>query len=428
MKKEAAQFHRAAISAFEHAMDHSLARTVTDAVQVVLSLHFGVEMLLKAVTLNRGVSIMRTGKTSKSLSELLKEGSFADAPLIEVLMVKRDNIQHFANYIDAAEARELYESVMLFASSVMKSELNATLPESLNVVPIRVPVISKAKRLAPSKELQRDVNAAPGLVVWSQGSNSQLAVHMLRDGGKPERLTPEGGFEYMPKTDGKTIACYRQSGGVVLYNVKTKDRKVISETGGPGAVNGPWVAAQGLSIEDGLGGGVWLFDSRTGEWEQLSEKGDSPRIADDRVVWQEHNGETLVIRERALTGGDIKDLIVGGTHPSPSGDLIAWTDWNKDEAALHVTRRNGEEVYNTPDAIFPNLNGDLVAYLRPTGEGGHSLVVDDIRSGNNAFELPWVGFPMGSGPLIVDGQLFFESRTGSDVHSIWVTTARMSPD
>ncbi|MGI8515402.1 MAG: hypothetical protein ACR2NT_09740 [Acidimicrobiia bacterium] len=362
------------------------------------------------------------------MSELLKEGQFRNAPLIEVLMVKRDNIQHFANYIDAPEARELYESVMIFASELMSTELGEEMPALLSTVPIRVPVIGPVVRVAPSQELQRDVNSALGLVVWSQGTNSQLAVYMLGEESTPKRITPEGNFEYMPRTDGDVVVCYRQSGGIILYDLDKETRTVISETGGPGDVLGQWVAAQGLDIEDGLGGGVWLLNRHTETWEQLSDKGDSPRLTPNRIIWQEHNGETMVIRSHLLEGGDIEDLIVGGTHPSPSGERMAWTAWGGDDAHLHVTSLDGQELYSAPNAIFPHLDGDLVAYLTPRPDGGYALLVDDIRSGQNAFELDWVGFPMGSGPRLSDGRLFFESRANSDVHAIWVTTARMSPD
>src|SRR5689334_3166051 len=114
MKPAARQFYRTALVAFRHAYDHSLADNESDAVQVVLSLDFGIEMLLKAVLLNKGESIMN-GKMSINLIEALKRsGPYKQGSTVEILRERRNNLQHFAQYTDAVTTRDLYEGALLF--------------------------------------------------------------------------------------------------------------------------------------------------------------------------------------------------------------------------------------------------------------------------------------------------------------------------
>lgn len=419
MRAEAKQFYRAATMALEHAFQHSPVKNDMDAAQVILSLDFAAEMLLKAVLLNRGDSIMSGPKHSLTLRQALKQaGSYKQGSSIEVLNERRDGLQHFASYVDAATARELYESVLLFVQEVHDNDLKLPLPRGIRATPHRIPEISRLELVADSKQLQRDVDADDsGTVVWAEGSNvGGLAVYAKSDSADPVRLTPDGEFEYMPKTHGTEVVCYRQSGGIVLYELQSGKRTLISESGGPTAIAGDWIAAQGLTIEDGLGGGVWLYDRRSQTWSQVSESGDSARLVADQLIWQELEGQRLVIKARGLESGQPRTL-VEGSHPSPWGTQVAWADWNPNPD-VHVTRLDGHEVYRAENGITPNLHGSHLAYLRPQ-EDGYSLVVDDISSSKNVLEIPWVGFPVGSGPVLANDDVYFESRANRSVHAIW---------
>jgi hypothetical protein len=126
----------------------------------------------------------------------------------------------------------------------------------------------------------------------------------------------------MPKTDGTSVVAYRQSGGVVLYDLASGERKILSETGGPTDILGDYVATQGREISDGLGGGISLFNRTTETWTDISVGGDSARLTESRIFWQELEGEKLVIKYRALNETDEEHILIpSGSHPSPSGDL-----------------------------------------------------------------------------------------------------------
>src|ERR1035437_5472266 len=111
-------------------------------------------------------------------------------------------------------------------------------------------------------------------------------------------------------------------------------------------------------------------------------------------------------------------VVKGGQHPSPYHDVVAWTDSGLSSANLHVTKLDGTEIYAAADAVFPDLLGDLVAYLHREGET-YALAVDHIPSGTKILELPWVGFPLGSGPILGQNSVFFESRSSRRTHAVW---------
>lgn len=427
MRADARPFYRASMLGLDHALQHSFIEGELDAAQVILSLDFGVEMLLKAVLLNRKVSIMTGGKRSIGLIEALKHcGPYDNSSAIEVLRERRDGLQHFAQYTDAAATRDHYEATLLFVQAVLDKEFKATLPEELELKPIEVPVITAAEPIFDVPLLQRDVHASDsGIVVWAQAveNTSQLAVYVKQGSDEPKRLTPDDQFEYVPRTDGQKIVCYRQSGGVILYDLEAGTRSVISETGGFGTIHGQWIGAQGLSTEDGIGGGIWLWNMESKKWEQISEAGDTARLTDDYLFWQELEGDKVNIKLRPIAGGQTKLLLPGANNPSPDGDLIAWTEWGSDDW-LHVTKLDGTEVYKAAGGIFPSLKGNLVAYLKNNGDT-YELRVDDIERQRNVFSLPWVGFPMGSGPLLTRDEMFFESRANRATNAVWRTTAKL---
>jgi hypothetical protein len=425
MKPIAKPFYRAALDALGHAHVHSREDGVDDPVQVVLSLDFAVEMLLKALLLNRGESIMLSGGKSIGIFEAMKKvklpTTYLDAASIEVLHEKRNNLQHFAGYMDIATVSDLYDTAVRFAEEAI-TELGETLPGEFKLSPslARIPTLGGMIPIFESEFLQRDMNARNGTVVWSQGEvgSSSLGVWAKQSEQEPTRLTPADTFEYMPKTDGTSVVAYRQSGGVVLYDLASGERKILSETGGPTDILGDYVATQGREISDGLGGGISLFNRTTGMWTDISVGGDSARLTESRIFWQELDGEKLVIKYRAIDEtNDEHILIPSGSHPSPSGDLVAWADWVAD-SEIHVTSITGEEVFSGEKGIFPSLCGTTIAYLQPSDDT-HILVVQDIYDTDAKVVLPWVGFPIGSGPVVTEDGVYFESSTGRERHAIW---------
>lgn len=429
MKSVAQPFYRAAMMALEHARLHSSVNDDMDAAQVVLSLDFGVEMLLKAVFLNRGKSIMlEKGSLSLSLSDILKEfRSYKNVTAIEVLRVRRNSLQHFAAYTDANTTQDHYEATLLFVGEVMELDFNEKPLDSPQDTSVLPQDLLLADLVWDVEQLQRDVDASDeGIIVWAQGSpdSASLAVFMKQGANEPVRLTPENEFEYLPKTYGNQIVCYRQSGGIILYNTETSERTLISETGCPTAINERWIAGQGLETENGIGGGIWILDRTNSNWTLVSKTGDSARLTDNRVVWQELENDSLAIKYRELEGEEVKTVTTNGTHPSPHGELVAWTDW-KGDASLHVTRFDGTEIYVSQNAVFPCLREDFVAYLQIENDI-YSLVIDDVTTGGNVLRLPSVGFPIGNGIALAQDAVFFESKTNRPVHAIWRKTIERS--
>jgi hypothetical protein len=421
MKPVARQFYRTAILAFEHAFGHSLAKDEADAIQVVLSLDFGIEMLLKTVLLDRGESIMN-GKNSLTLFEGLKRcGTYKQASTVEVLRERRNNLQHFAQFTDPATTRDMYEGALLFVAEVLDKEFQFKVPDSLRMFPLRIPKISGIQQLTPVDGLQRDVDACGEAIVWAQGvpGTNMLAVHVQLKSVGDRKLTPDGEFEYMPKTNGALVVAYRQSGGIVQYDLATGARTILSETGGPTDINADWVAAQGLSIQDGVGGGVWLYNLKRQAWERISEMGDSANLTADHVVWQDSEDGQIVIKYRSLDkSAASRTLVKAANHPSASGNRVAWTDHGVAESAVHVMMLDGVEIYTAHSGIFPYLRGDILAYLVADGES-YSLMVDDVVRGENILSIPKVGFPIGSAMALSDDAIYFESKADREVHAIF---------
>jgi hypothetical protein len=165
---------------------------------------------------------------------------FANSSSVQILRERRDSSQHFAAYADPATAGDMYEAAMLFVGEVLE-ELGERLPDHLILAPrlAKIPSIGGLRLVSPSKFLQRDVDACIDTVVWAEASSdANLRVHIKnRSDDHIAILTPKGGFEYMPKVSGSHVVSYRQSGGVVLYERGIDKRTVISETGGPTAIN-----------------------------------------------------------------------------------------------------------------------------------------------------------------------------------------------
>ena len=98
IKVIAKPFYRSARDAFYHANSHLASEgTESDAVQVILSLDYSVEMLPKSVLMNRGDDIMPKKGQSLSLPDALERcPEFTNAPSIKILRDRRNSLQHSA--------------------------------------------------------------------------------------------------------------------------------------------------------------------------------------------------------------------------------------------------------------------------------------------------------------------------------------------
>lgn len=424
MQPAARQYYRAAFMAFEHAKQHADVASDLDAAQVILSLDFGVEMLLKAVLLDRSESIVeKPGRTIGLVTALKRAGSYKNGSSVEILRDRRDSLQHAAQYTDAATTADLFEAALLFVTEVLKTEFPQELPPALlrSVSPTeRSPSLV---RVHDSTRLQRDIAVATdGSIAWAEGvpNSSELAVHVLAPDGETEVLTPAGAFEYMPVIGSGKVAAYRQSGGVVLYDLGAGDRSILSETGGPTDIRGDLIAAQGLGVEGGLAGGIHLYDMRSRSWTVISEAGDSASLTEDFVYWQMLEDDRMVIKRRRLDADDEGVIVADrATHLKVSDRFLAWCDWpGGAEPNLHIADLDGAEVRECGVGIFPDTLGDRVAFLRPA-RGSYDLVVVDIPSGKVLIEVSAVGFPVGHGPVLAASDVYLEARNGLPTHGLW---------
>lgn len=407
----------------KHAKQHSALSSELDTAQVILSLDYAMEMLLKAVLLNRGENIMKKPKESIGLLGALDAcPDFINSPSVRILRDRRDSLQHAAAYIDIATARDLYEAALMFVEEVLETEFKLPVPRDLRLqgpAPEKKPPVTLSVVVAESNELQRDIHARNRIAVWSQGivATSNLAVFVQEDFRKPRRLTSDGAFEYMPRTDGTSVVAYRQSGGVVHYDLASGVRTLLSENGGPTDVYGDWVAAQGLSIPDGLGGGISLFNKKTGLWTQIAASGDSARLDDKHLVWQDLIDGRMHVRIRNLDDGEARSLMEDAGHPSITDGVVSCTDWPRG-STVYVMDVSGRVIASFENGIFPSIGTSHVAFLRPT-VNSHALKVFDYNTNEEVLSIDWAGFPMASGPVIDGRDIYFESKYDGNTMKIW---------
>jgi|GEM_PF-5675248 len=419
IKAIAKPFYRAASQSFEHAKQHVDGNTDSDAVQVILSLDNGVEMLLKAILMNRGDDIMPRKGFSLSLPDALARcPDLKNAPSIKILRERRDNHQHLAAPSQIQEAKELYEATMEFVAEALETEFDVELSDVLRPTPPPKTPTSVALIISSSEELQRDISIADDLLVWAEGESQNLAVYMKEKDKNPIKLTPIDEFEYMPVTNGNFIAARRQQEGVVLYDVSTRKRRVLSETGLPNSMLGEWLSVQGVNPDDGPAG-ISLYNLVRDEWDHVSKgMGDTSRLTSEHVFWNEFSEEKFQVKYRKITGGEIRTLAVGANHVSPTDELVAWTEYPDEKIITHVTNYAGKDVYKVENATFPNLLDNKLTYLRRLPDNSYGMVVADISTGQELLDEDWVGFPMGRGPQLFQNDVYFETKAHQQRNTI----------
>jgi hypothetical protein len=417
----AREFLSAGLASFDHACTHASSSRPDDAAQVILSLAHGVEMLCKGVLLHRGEKIHEKGNRTISLRDALdKIGQVRHAPSMLVLVDRRDAIQHAAAYMDPASIRDYVQMAREFVGDVL-----GTVGVSVDICPEQpsAPSVGQATvgelveaRLGHEVGQQRDASFGGGALAWAQGAGT-LRIRILQD-GVTSWLTPDDSFEYMPRTDGRYVAAYRQSGGIVVYDLAEGRREVVLETGGPGAVQDGLIAAQGVGVPDGLGGGITLLPADASHIETVSEGGDSPRLSADRVVWQEFREQEHLILSRAVRGGDVEVLVRGGQQPALDGNLLVWTSSGPRPSVFVRDLTSGDERTLSDAGIMPDVRGGLVAFLELRGDL-FDLRVVSVSAADEIVRVRDVGFPIGRGPILTDAQVVWESRAGSVEHRLW---------
>lgn len=414
-----------AMLALQHASLHSDMREELDVMQVVLSLHFAAEMLLKADLVSMDKSIMQEdGQHTITFTDALsRTGKYRNKATISQLGEHRNDLQHIGKRVAEQTVRTLYQESLLFAEEAAK-KLGRKLPPSIDMLPFRVPTIAAAERIFDVDAVQRDVDAYGETVVWAQGTEQDtFAVHVQLSSGEVKRLTPEGEFEYMPYTDGMSVVAYRQSGGVVLYDLATGDRKLISETGGATDINKDWIAAQGLAVTGGLGGGIWLYSRRRGEWFEVepSASAGGAQLGSDSVVWMDLDDSQQVIRRVSLA--DLSEpspvvVVRNATHPSISGRRLAYDTRAQHPGVGVAVAETGEELHAVVNGLFPHVHGGMVAYLSHDHEG-YWLGLDDVARKRSIVERTKIGFPLGRSPVLTEHAVYFEASTAEGRHSIY---------
>ena len=407
MKPLARPFFRAAIASLEHAFDHSKGTEPGDLAQVLISLDHMCEMLLKAALVQRGETIFQKPRQTLTIWDALKKIGSPHRAEVEIIHEQRNFVQHFFSYGSMEQITEFLGSAWNFAEELAKRELGIDLESHTEARPLRFKGRA-GEAVEPSSVMQRDAHFAAGLLVWAEASNGNLRVRTREPNGVTRWLTPADHFEYMPCTDGDYVAAYRQGGGVVLYSRSAMQRTVLSETGGPGAIEEGVVAAQGLAISGGLGGGIWLAPTDGNEPEQVAADGSSPRLSRGLLVWQELREEEIQIRSRRVSGGSVETVVKNGIHPSIHENLLVWTERGPTARVMAMDMRVRESSIVSPGGIFPNVRSGLIAFLEQF-DSNYDLVIYDWEAMKEILRVQGVGFPTGRGPIVTDTYVVWEA-------------------
>lgn len=411
----ARDFIRSGLGSLRHAYDHADKATAGDSAQVIMSLAHAAEMLTKAAILHKGESIhipnraQRTITLREALDRIQKP---RHAATMLVLVDRRDSIQHAAAYMDPETVGDYVETTRSFVHDLLLHVFGIPLEDLLPLAPAeREARVQVGGFLDPADALQRDASYGGGVTVWAQGElqHNRLRIRVREPGGEIRWLTPPDEFEYMPHTDGRHVVAYRQSGGIILYDLGDSTRRVLHETGGPGAIEGGVIAVQGIGITEGLGGGVFLLAPDGGLLRRVSEAGDSPRLSKGLLVWQEFRDDQHLILCQRIDSHDISTLVVGGRHPAVHGDLLAWTDVGSRPQLRARNLGTAEERILSEAAIFPDVRNGLIAFLEHS-DATYDLKVFDWERKEFLFDISDVGFPTGRGPLVTDTEVVWEAQ------------------
>lgn len=407
-------FLRAGLSSLEHAYSHASGSDSEDAAQVLMSAAHCAEMVCKAAMVQKEKNIFRggRGKETISLREALKElGTREHSAEMQILAGRRDPVYHFASYADMPQALDNLEVVRAYISDLIRDDFGLDLEILVELPRLAEPVPRQGSLIEETAAAQRDASFGGTLLAWAQGEDGtdRLRIKLMESNGTRRWLSPPEEFEYMPHTDGRSVVAYRQSGGVIHYDLKSNLRTVLSETGGPGDVQDGIVVAQGIEVVDGLGGGVWLLSPEGGP-EQVSENGDSPRLDLGYVIWQELWGEEMTVRRRSIQSGPMEVLAVNASHFGIHEGLFAFQEMGRAPRLFALELDKGEgptQVSNR--GIFPDARNGRIAYLEVLGDG-FNLHVFDWRTRKIVFELENVPFPTGRGPILTDTHVIWEGR------------------
>lgn len=418
-------FFRAAIASLQHAYSHSEGTSPGDLAQVLISLDHMADMLLKAALLERGESIFDRPGHTLDLHKELKKVDSSYAAEIEVIHEQRNQVQHFFAYAQSEEIAELLETGWSFAEEIAHKELGVDLAAETSIRPPEIVASpTQGAPVEPTESVQRDPSTSRDVLVWSDGRSGDLRVRLRTTAGS-RWLSPDDSFEYMPVTNGRLIAAYRQSGGIVLYDPASDTRTLLTETGGPGDISDEFVVAQGLGVSGGLGGGIWLVPIDGSEPELISEEGDSPRIRQDDIYWQELVDDVIALRMRRLSGGASETIRAPAIHADVHSGLVTWNDAGGWPTVRAQDLETGEERVISKQAIFPHTRRRMVAFLEHKGPRDekpalrYDLVIYDWAREGEILRVSEVGFPTGRGPVLGDDRVYWEMADERRLTQIW---------
>lgn len=418
MRVASAPFVRAAVASLEHAFSHESTGRSGDLAQVLISVDHMCEMLVKAALLEQGESIFEKRQRTIGLLAALEKTDSPHKAEAEVIHEKRNVIQHLFTYASPEEIHELIDFAWRFADDILTRDLQTELKKHTELrAPRKGNSTAAGRWLEESASTQRDACFAEDLFVWADARDGTLRLRYREEAAAPEWLSSADSFEYMPRTDGHQIAAYRQSGGIVLYQRSSTNATLLTETGAPGDIRGGLIAAQGLGISGGLGGGVWIVPTDGSSPEQISAEGHSPTLADGRVMWAELRNGMTELRVRDIGGGPTETLIRPGEQFAYSGALLTWTQQGPSPQVLAMNISEGRPRTISSSGIFPSTSRGLIAFLE-----GHTrefdVVVHDWERASELFRAEGVGFPTGRGPLISDRAVICEVATNDRPHNL----------
>ena len=205
--------------------------------------------------------------------------------------------------------------------------------------------------------------------------------------GKPERITNTLDFEFEPEfsPDGKFLIYVNWSdeykGSINRYDIAAKTVSTLSIE--KGFYYSPRFSAKGdkivyrkgtgnmmLGFNYGKNPGIYIMPSTGGQAVKVSNEGIKPSFnaSDNRIYFQDVEGEKKAFRSMDLTGGDIRTHYVSqyATQfaPSPDGKWLAFTELFNAYLTPMVNTNNSLELSSSNKALpLSKVTRDAGTYL-----------------------------------------------------------------
>ena len=202
------------------------------------------------------------------------------------------------------------------------------------------------------------------------------------------------------------------TGGIILANVKTGEKKLISESGhrpSDVVISGDYVAWADESRQLHIPGStarnrgerlavdIFLMDLNTGEERRIT---DVPALRyslsfdGSRLVWQdnrneigEHHTHYDIYAYDIETGEEFAVEVAPGAQMSPSisGDRIVWIDESGDSPRVMLYDFADDETRviddSTEPELSPDIHGDYIVWRGHDDDGEHVILLHDLSDG-----------------------------------------------